>query len=204
MAKPPKAARGKPGRPRIVDDSFASHLGERARNNHYHAIYALNWLGIYNPVSKRFRINAPAQRYLLPLGDRLRRAKWDVLAQLGRVKSALAVRIFADRICELKPPAKQAVTLIRDWHRTFEWLLVFDIESGDYDKIIRQARAMSAADVPPKLKRKVAALIASAAHMACDGRPIPELLERPADWRLAGVRADTREKMRRIEVVSSV
>jgi hypothetical protein len=80
----------------------------------YHATVALIWLGIYAPVIKRFRIKVPGRRYLLPLGDRLRRAKWDVLAELGRARNAVAVRIFADRICESKPPAKQAVRLIRE------------------------------------------------------------------------------------------
>lgn len=202
MDKPPKAPRGKPGRPRIVDDCFAdSRLGERALNNHYHATHALIWLGIYDPVSKRFRINAPAHRYLLPLGNRLRRTKWDVLAQLGRVNSAVGVRIFADRICELKPPAKQAVTLIREWHRTFEWFLFFDIASGDYNEII-QARPTGS--VSAATKRKFDAMIANAAHMTCDGNPIPEPLERPADRRLSGVRANIRKNMRWIEAISRV
>lgn len=203
MAKPPKAPPGKPGRPRIKHydsdkwDQAFPHLSERARQNRFYGMMAVDWLGISHQSGG---IKVPARyRYLIPVDDIYRRdVKWDVLAELGRIRFTVALKIFADRICKLKPPAKQAVALIREWRRTFEYWVVSDIQTGSYSWMIRQARlsgVTGVTDVPPKIKRKVIAFITATAHAICDGRALPEIMQRPAGFRLSWAPANVREIM---------
>jgi hypothetical protein len=70
-------------------------------------------------IIERARIKVPDRyRYFLPAGDTFKRAKWDVLAQLGRINHAPMLRYFADEICKLNCPAKDAVRLVRKWHHS--------------------------------------------------------------------------------------
>jgi len=135
----------KPGRPRIkgYQPGFYSVQGivhsEHAGQNHHYGYLAINALGIKFYPSKnsskgKWRSKVPDRySYFLPhaadTNSPLWRAKWDVLAQLGRVdireygvqNHKHAIRFFADEICKLNPPAKEATWLLRKWRSSFLW-----------------------------------------------------------------------------------
>jgi hypothetical protein len=58
-------------------------------------------------------------RWLLPDRENVMSAEEDsrftILAELGRIKSAVSLRAVAARICQLQPPARRAIALIRHW-----------------------------------------------------------------------------------------
>jgi hypothetical protein len=128
MTKPPKAPRGKPGRPRVVDDNVVKiypHLSQRSLNNRQYAITVIGRLGMLDKSSGPTRIKVPPRyRYLLPTDDLRRRARWDVLARLGRLphqEDEFLLKTFADRVCQLEPSAKEAVRLILKWLDSYGW-----------------------------------------------------------------------------------
>jgi hypothetical protein len=121
MDIPPESPRKKPGRPRIkgyVSARYDEVHSERVRQNRYYAGLAMVALGVID----RSRLKVPDRyRYFLPAGDTFWRAKWDVLAQLERIDHAPMLRFFADQVCKLNCPAKEAVRLIRKWHHSVPW-----------------------------------------------------------------------------------
>lgn len=114
---PPMRGRGRPRKyPReglaIIQRHFPSTTRERTLHN---------WVYRYDAVK-------------VLIGDAGSRAnnvkRWDwllrddyprktIVSQLGRVGNEQAIKIFADKLCELKPRAREAVKLLRLWEDDF-------------------------------------------------------------------------------------
>lgn len=120
---------------RIYDDLALAPVGERSRLNLW-----LSHLGAKCLLRKESDFRRPRSIIVKRWGWLLRFDKHGdphprvtMTAQLGRIKCPLAVRIFADRLGELKPATAQALKLIRkweDWRGTRLVNLLWDL-SGD-------------------------------------------------------------------------
>ncbi len=81
-----------------------------------------------------------------------------ILYQLGKVKSDIALRVYADRLCELKPPTSKAINLIRDWEENRKQLIAYRDGEQEFptaeelNRIARQAR--EASETAPYSRRK--------------------------------------------------
>lgn len=53
-----------------------------------------------------------------------------IVSQLGRVRCEIALRIFADRLCELRPKAQEAVQMVRRWNERRDNMLACQIVEG--------------------------------------------------------------------------
>lgn len=60
------------------------------------------------------------------LGDNCYPRK-SMMCELGRIRDTRTMKIFAKRLCELKPPAQEAIRLIRHWRGALRTQLAFRI-----------------------------------------------------------------------------
>lgn len=54
-----------------------------------------------------------------------------LISQLGRVRQDAALKIFAVRICELKPTVTEGIKLVRDWNARLQGALACRVADGD-------------------------------------------------------------------------
>lgn len=105
-----KPKRGRPRTVRHFVDSmrflWPEFTTDRSHANRYYAVHAAGVLEITE--------NWEAWPWLCPHKERWH---WDLLAALGRVKNDVALRIFAERVCELRRPVKESIRLVRQWER---------------------------------------------------------------------------------------
>jgi hypothetical protein len=81
----------------------------------------------------KIKVPIPAAwRWLCP-DDAGNRWKWDLLAALGRIKDDVALRIFAERVCELKRPVKESIRLVRQWDNRRQSIAAMAIIDGELD-----------------------------------------------------------------------
>jgi hypothetical protein len=132
--------KAKPGRPRTLDAEAERRTRRfldlpvetlRTVQNKLHLGTAASILcdGGLGQVTKK---SAKRWGWLLrPTSDGLVHPRMSIASQLGRCHKD-AVPIFADRLCELKPRAADAIPLLREWQRKFEGIFICEIlERGD-------------------------------------------------------------------------
>jgi hypothetical protein len=123
-----KPKRGRPQTVRHFVDGMR-HLWpdlttDRAHANRYYAVHATGVLKVQKEACVQ-----PAWEWLCP-DDAGNRWKWDLLAALGRIKNDTAMRIYAERVCELKRPVKESIGLVRQWEERRQSIAAMAILDG--------------------------------------------------------------------------
>lgn len=122
-----------PGRPRLFSkeqeafyrsrDIVAEHATLRTLQNRVKFGHALGVL-CDGPMA-----TVISQRWvwlLRPNRNGVAESRKTILSELGRVKHADALKVFADALCERKPAARDAIRMLRCWRNTFDLMLSFD------------------------------------------------------------------------------
>lgn len=140
----PKIETPKRGRPRLMDPLEAHNWRTNVRdgepgtlrtiqNWHYYGQAALalcdgQTKSVPPECAKRFG-------WLLRLDETGGRicARKSILFQLGRTRCPIALKIFAEDLCRLKPTATEAVTLIRCWQSRRDGLAALYLAEGGRD-----------------------------------------------------------------------
>jgi len=126
------------GRPREIDRATldavyrelgGSHVTQRTKENSLYMVTALHTLCGDHPTSPR-PANLKRWAWLLRPDGNETHQRNTILSQLGRVSDERALKIFADRLCQLKPRASEAVRLLREWDSQRTFLLVSLARSG--------------------------------------------------------------------------
>lgn len=64
--------------------------------------------------------------------------RWSIMHQLGRTRCPIALKVFAEELCRLKPTATAAVRMIREWQARLDGIAAvraFQMEDRDVDAI---------------------------------------------------------------------
>jgi hypothetical protein len=147
------------GRPRIID---------AAEEPRYRA-----FVGISANVSRRtmqgFHYQGAALMALLggPYPSARDAERWDwllhtyrrrsIVSQHGRTPDPIAVKVFADRLCELKPCAQVAVALLRGWEERRQETLAMAIIAGETlndDDLAKHALRASASPTTDRTSKR--------------------------------------------------
>ncbi len=115
-------SKSRTGRPRVIQGAELKSVvdlatgnpnaSERTRQNKFYQLRAMNLLDLSLDDGAEYLYPWIWGRPHEPKpGDH--KVRWTILAELGRIEDAETMRAVAARICELKPPTREALRMIR-------------------------------------------------------------------------------------------
>jgi hypothetical protein len=143
---PPLRSRG---RPRVHDRAILEgvyrerglpDLTQRTKENLYYFAVGLVTLVDHRPLNPSPKLLKRWAWLLRPDGRNLYPRK-TIISQLGRIEDEHARGIFADRLCELKPTAREALRLLRLWEGNRQFLADLGHRGAVPDKKALEAEA---------------------------------------------------------------
>jgi hypothetical protein len=128
-----------PGRPRVLSPEQEAeyrraigglgHATRRTVQNRVNSAHALNLL-CDGPLATVSESN-PWRWLLRPNRDGVAESRKAIMYQLGRVRHAEALKVFASALCERRPTAQAAVRMLRCWRGRFDSMLVMRLAESD-------------------------------------------------------------------------
>jgi hypothetical protein len=138
------------GRPRVIERDFEP-LFRSSMNLPYHTVRTVQSRAYIGNALKALncqcaKANAEdAERWcwlLRPDKNGSTYCRKSIVSQLGRTRCVHALKVFADRLCDLKPTAQQAVGLLRGWQQRRDDLvasMIFDGVESFTDEELQEA-----------------------------------------------------------------
>ncbi len=125
------ASKKKRGRPRVLSADLLAKFRampgigiktDRSLQNHHYAIRALEVLGVFNNEGRDSAPPSALRRWRFLLRDAtLERARWDLLAALGRIEDQPTLIKLAAWACKQGDAGATVKTLVRALRRPRDW-----------------------------------------------------------------------------------